>query len=104
MGNAVNSAVMATKTPSNDNSAASSDSEEQFLQKWLRRHGSLMWGEALWRALGYGSLRSFQRAAQEGRTPVPVFPRPIGKGSCAKTESVARWAYREQQKKKGGVR
>lgn len=55
------------------------------------RHGDLLKGAALRRALGYGSDRSFYRATAERNAPVALF-KVDGKGAwCARTRDVEEW-------------
>lgn len=65
--------------------------ENESLQTLLAEHGELMHGEALWRALGFQSERSFQRAAQRGLMGVALFFLPGRRGRYAKTRDVAAW-------------
>lgn len=74
--------------------------EETFVAKQLARYGRRMAGEPLWRALGFGTERSFHRAAQAKRLPVQLYPVPFGKGRYALTTEVAKYLW--QQKQKGG--
>lgn len=69
--------------------------EELFVSQWVERHGPRLQGKALWRALGFGSLRSFQRAVQRAELGVRVYRSPDRKGRCARTEDVARWLWRQ---------
>jgi hypothetical protein len=68
-------------------------SNRRLLVYWVRFHGhppnvsmtsrkrnspshiiTTLRGEALWRALGFASERSFQRAKASGQIPVPLYP------------------------------
>jgi hypothetical protein len=70
------------------NPAAESD---DILQTLLDKHGELMHGDALWRALGFRSERSFQRAVQCSQIAVTLFTLPGRRGRYAKTREVAGW-------------
>jgi len=61
------------------------------LQTLLVAHGELMQGEALRRALGFRSERSFLRAVQAEQIPVPTFCLPSRRGRYARTRDVAAW-------------
>ena len=54
-------------------------------------HGQLLRGDALRRALGYGSVRTFYRAAIGHATPVPVFKIAGRTEWYAKTGDVEQW-------------
>ncbi|HZR02488.1 MAG TPA: hypothetical protein VFA81_04860 [Burkholderiales bacterium] len=57
----------------------------------LARHGELMTGEPLRRALGFASERSFLRAAKGKNLPVRVFELAGRRGRFARTRDVAQW-------------
>lgn len=57
----------------------------------LARHGELMTGEPLRRALGFASERSFLRAARCKNLPVPIFELAGRRGRFARTRDVAQW-------------
>jgi hypothetical protein len=72
-------------------SAKSSVGPNDILQALLDKHGELMHGPALWRALGFRSERSFQRAVQCSQIDVALFTLPGRRGRYAKTREVAGW-------------
>lgn len=74
--------------------------EEQFVSYWIERQGPKLQGESLWRALGFGSLRSFQRAVQSDQLGVRVYREPEGGGRCARTEDVARLLWRRLEQRR----
>lgn len=91
---------MSSERPNDGNS--SDQPERAEVLAWVRQKGSrFLQGEALWRELGYRSERTFRRAVKEGLVPVPLYPRPVGRGVCARTEDVAVWVLRKQQDKGG---
>jgi hypothetical protein len=72
--------------------------EKAFVAKQVARYGSRLSGEPLWRVLGFGTERSFQRAAQAKRLPVQLYPVPVGKGRYALTTEVAKFLWKQKQK------
>jgi len=56
-----------------------------------QRHGSLLGGAALQRALGFTSGSAFRQACHRGVLPVAVFTIPNRRGRYALTHDVARW-------------
>ena len=77
--------------------------EVAFIADWVREFGPRMSGERLWKALGFGSRRGFERAAKECRLGVPLYPLTEGRGRFAKTVDVARQVWKElAARKKGG--
>jgi hypothetical protein len=76
--------------------------EDVFVADWVKEFGHRMSGERLWKALGYRSRRSFERAARDGRLMVPLFPFTEGRGRYAKTIDVARQAWKELADRKKG--
>lgn len=42
----------------------------------LVKRTAVLRGEELWRALGFGSLRAFQRARADGEITIPLYPIP----------------------------
>ena len=65
--------------------------EIEIREGLLRRHGELLTGKTLQRCLGFGSVRSFQRAVIEGTLPVVTFTLPGRRGRFARTRDVAAW-------------
>ena len=57
----------------------------------VTKHGELMSGDDLWRALGYGSKRSFSRAVVSNTVPLLIFELANRRGRFARTRDVARW-------------
>ncbi|WP_286271646.1 hypothetical protein [Thalassotalea hakodatensis] len=55
------------------------------------RHGPLMTGEHLSKALGYQSLEAFRIAVRRKTVPIPTFPIEKRKGKFALTKDVAFW-------------
>ena len=55
------------------------------------RHGPLMTGEHLAKALGYQSLEAFRIAFRRKTVPIPAFPIEKRKGKFALTKDVAFW-------------
>ena len=55
------------------------------------RRGPIMDGRQLMQVFLYRTERSFRRAAQAGRLPVPVFRLEGRRGWFARTEDVERW-------------
>ena len=78
------------------------EARETLVASWVAQHGMRLSGEALWRALGFGSRRTFDRAAREGRLPVQIYPLPIGRGRFARTEDVADWIWKQMEKRRKG--
>lgn len=60
----------------------------------IQKHGFLLTGEDLRRALGYGSLESLRQAIMRGTIPVRVFEVPGRRGKFATARDVARWLAR----------
>lgn len=60
-------------------------------EELVKRHGELMSGPELRRALAYASERSFYRAVAAAATPVPVFKIEGRAAWFAKTREVAAW-------------
>lgn len=71
--------------------AYSTTESNDVLQALLEKHGELMYGAALWQALGFRSERSFQRAIQCSQITVALFTLPGRRGRYAKTRDVATW-------------
>ncbi|MBB3814761.1 hypothetical protein FHY13_003132 [Xanthomonas arboricola] len=70
---------------------AAISTESEIREGLLRRHGELLTGKALRQCLGFGSVRSFQRAVTEGALPVITFTLPGRRGRFARTRDVAAW-------------
>jgi hypothetical protein len=71
--------------------SASTDVAQDMHAYLLERHGPLMGGEALWRALGYSSVDAFRKAVQRKTIAVNTFSLPHHRGRFAKTTDVAQW-------------
>lgn len=69
--------------------------EAAFIAERLAEFGSRMTGEQLWKALGYKSRRTFERAARAGRLGVPLYASIERRGRYAKTVDVARYVWKE---------
>lgn len=55
------------------------------------KHGPLMTGTALWKALGFQNSTAFSQAKAKNRLEVKVFSLRNRRGSFAFTEDVANW-------------
>jgi hypothetical protein len=55
------------------------------------RHGPLMGGDALWKALGFASAAAFRQAKRRGHVTVPLFTLPKQRGLFALTREIADW-------------
>lgn len=66
-------------------------SPSQLESNMMKTLGPLLWGESLWRALGFGSAHSFRRAIRNGEVGVRIFRLPNRRGAYALTTDVARW-------------
>ncbi|HEV2174060.1 MAG TPA: hypothetical protein VGR71_10850 [Nitrospira sp.] len=69
---------------------------------WLREFGPRMVGERLWKALGFKSRRSYERAVQLGRLEIRLYPFTQGRGRFARTDEVARHVWKEVADRKAG--
>lgn len=76
--------------------------EAAFIADWLAEFGPQMAGERLWTALGFNSRRSYERAIQQGKLGVRLYPLNHGKGRFARTDEVARHVWREVAARKAG--
>ena len=65
--------------------------QDQMVLSLLERFGELMKGRDLAGLLGFGSDRSFARAAASGQLPIPVFRMKGRRGWFARTRDVAAW-------------
>lgn len=61
-------------------------------------HGPMIYGKALYKALGYGSGDAFRQAVSRKSVPVPVFPIENRRGKFALTKDVALWLARQRLK------
>lgn len=75
----------------NAHQAGEPTSPSQLESKMMKTLGPLLGGEALWRALGFGSAHSFRRALRNGEVGVRIFRLPNRRGAYALTTDVARW-------------
>lgn len=69
---------------------------------WLREFGPRMVGERLWKALGFKSRRSYERAVKQGRLGIRLYPFTQGRGRYARTDEVARHVWKEVADRKAG--
>ena len=76
--------------------------EAAFVADWLVEFGPQMAGERLWTALGFKSRRSYERAIQQGKLGVRLYPLNHGKGRFARTDEVARHVWHEVVARKTG--
>lgn len=76
-----------------------SENKKQFIEEFIKQHGSTLRGDNLARALGYKTLGTFNRAVKAKKIPVRLYPLPVGKGRFAKTVDVAEYLW---SKKQGG--
>jgi hypothetical protein len=58
------------------------------------RHGPMLGGAALCRALGFPTAAAMRQAVSRGRMPVPLFDIENRRGRFALTRDVARWLAR----------
>jgi hypothetical protein len=74
------------------------DSEDQLAQEiehgLHQRHGPVLGGAALYRALGFPTAAAMRQAFSRGKVPVPVFDIPDRRGRFALTRDVAIWLAR----------
>lgn len=71
--------------------AVKQELEHQLMADLEARHGPLLNGRALYRALGLPSADAFRQAASRGQLPVRVFMIPNRRGRFALTRDVAHW-------------
>lgn len=64
---------------------------EALEKELFDRHGPLMTGEYLAKALGYQSLEAFRIAVRRKTVPIHIFPIEKRKGKFALTKDVAKW-------------
>lgn len=67
------------------------DARNQLCRFLLEKHGPLMSGADLYRALGYSSSPAFTRGMSQGTVGVHVFKLPGRRGTFALTSEVASW-------------
>ena len=65
--------------------------EDKLAEQLLTKHGPLMSGADLWRALGYSSGEAFRKARAQNRLEIDVFSLPNRRGTFAFTRHVADW-------------
>ncbi|MDG0854802.1 hypothetical protein [Roseateles puraquae] len=75
-----------------------SDSQDKLAQEiehsLHERHGPMLGGAALYRALGYPTAAAMRQAVARGRVPVPLFDIEKRRGRFALTRDVAAWMAR----------
>jgi hypothetical protein len=74
------------------------DSEAKLAQEieggLYERHGPMLGGAALYRALGFPTAAAMRQAVSRGRVPVPLFDIEKRRGRFALTRDVALWLAR----------
>jgi hypothetical protein len=74
------------------------DSEDKLAQEIEQglheRHGPMLGGAALYRALGFPTAAAMRQAVSRGRVPVPLFDIENRRGRFALTRDVALWLAR----------
>lgn len=74
------------------------DSEAKLAQEiehgLHERHGPMLGGAALYRALGFPTAAAMRQAVARGRVPVPLFDIENRRGRFALTRDVALWLAR----------
>lgn len=74
------------------------DSEDKLAQEiehgLHERHGPMLGGAALYRALGFPTAAAMRQAVSRGRVPVPLFDIEGRRGRFALTLDVALWLAR----------
>ncbi|HEX7965313.1 MAG TPA: hypothetical protein VF651_06310 [Gammaproteobacteria bacterium] len=65
--------------------------EKHYLNLLVEKHGWVLVGRSLMKALGYPSLESLRQAIHRGSVPVPLFPIENRKGMGALSTDVAKW-------------
>ena len=85
----------ATPASSNANCTVETDSEDKLAreieQSLHERHGPMLGGAALYRALGFPTAAAMRQAIARGRVPVPLFDIEKRRGRFALTRDVALW-------------
>ena len=91
--------MIASATKCQSSGSPPSDADEAaFVRRWENEHGLYMHGDRLYRSLGFGSRRSFERAVKGGElSNVPLFTLATGRGKFARTGDVARYLWRRVQ-------
>lgn len=81
------------------------DSEDKLAQEIEQslheRHGPMLGGAALCRALGFPTAAAMRQAVSRGRVPVPLFDIENRRGRFALTRDVAMWLARCRAKSLG---
>lgn len=60
-------------------------------QKLLKSFGPMIYGEVLYKSLGYTTADAFRQAISRNTVPVDVFSIPHRRGKFALTPDIARW-------------
>lgn len=68
-----------------------SQGNDSLIEIMRIKHGPLMTGTALWKALGFQNSTAFSQAKAKNRLEVKVFSLRNRRGSFAFTEDVAHW-------------
>lgn len=76
--------------------------EDAIVWLWKKRLGQNVTGDRLWRALGFGSRRAFERAAEKRELSVRLYALPGGRGRYAKTEDAAKAFWQQMVKDRLG--
>lgn len=76
-----------------DNLGIDEETVDPVINSLARKHGPLLGGTALWRALGYSNARAFSKAVERNTVPVPTFRIPHRRGRFARTHEVITWLY-----------
>lgn len=83
---------MSDTTPSDTQTLA-----EKLEADLIDRHGPLLTGQPLHRALGYRSAAAFRQAVARNTVPVPVFSLENRRGKYALATDVADWLAQKRQ-------
>lgn len=62
------------------------------------KHGPMLFGDALLKALGYGSGDAFRHAVSRNTVPVPIFTIKHRRGKFALSKDVAFWLASQRMK------
>jgi hypothetical protein len=65
--------------------------EKEMYERLFEEHGPLMWGEALFKTLGYKNNTAFRQSVYRKKCPVDVFDIDGRQGRYAHTHEVAAW-------------
>lgn len=88
----------ATPDPPDANETVEIDNEDKLAQEiehgLHERHGPMLGGAALYRALGFPTAAALRQAVSRGRIPVPLFDIENRRGRFALTRDVALWLAR----------